>query len=623
MSYLPLKRVRLLGVIGIIVSLCAVTVTQAKAIQHLEPAFWWTGMVDPELQLMVHGENIGQATAYISYPGVQITSLERTDNSNYLFVNLLLDKNVRAGQFNIEFKRNGQLITSYPYQLHSRHSDPIQRQGFSSRDVIYLITPDRFANGDTSNDSVKAMQEQANREFKGGRHGGDLQGIIDHLDYIQNMGFTQIWTMPIMENDMPEYSYHGYSTTDYYQVDPRFGTNELYHELSKQAATMGIGIIQDVILNHIGSMHWWMDDKPSSDWINNHGSFKATSHMREALHDPHAVESDKVGFSDGWFVPSMPDLNQRNPLLATYLIQNTIWWVEYAQLSGLRVDTYSYSDMDFLANWTRRLMQEYPNLNIVGEEWSVNPAITSFWQKGSKRHSDYQSWLPSVMDFPTQVKMFNALTKPESWATGLRELYDSLASDFVYGDPYNLVVFADNHDMSRIYSQLDEDFQLFKMAMSYVLTTRGIPQIFYGTEILMSNPGSEDHGIIRSDFPGGWSDDQVNGFTGHGLTEKQRQTQDFMRTLLNWRKTSAAVTQGKLKHYTPKDGLYVYFRYVKDDRVMVIMNKNDQDSQLPLARFHEMLGSTKQGADVLTGQEFTLFKAITIPAKQVLILALN
>lgn len=606
----------------LLICLCTLGV-HANPIKHLEPEFWWAGMASPELQIMVYGENIGSSNVSLNYPGVVLKKAEQTDNQNYVFLHLELAADVKPGSFNIVFQKDGQTLASYNYELKERLSGSAQRTGFSAKDVIYLITPDRFANGDISNDAIASLKEQPNREYKGGRHGGDLQGIIDNLDYIADMGFTQIWTMPIMENDMQRYSYHGYSTTDYYQVDPRFGSNELYVELNQKALEKGIGTIQDVILNHIGSEHWWMKDKPSKDWINNNGEFVPTTHMREALHDPHAVEADITGFNDGWFVPTMPDLNQRNPLLATYLIQNAIWWIEYAHLSGLRVDTYSYSDMAFLSEWTQRIMAEYPNLNIVGEEWSVNPSIVAFWQKGSPRHNDYQSSLPSVMDFPTQVKLVNALTKPETWATGMRELYESLASDFVYGDPYNLVVFGDNHDMSRIFSQLNEDIPLFKMAMSYVLTTRGIPQVFYGTEILMANPGTDDHGIIRTDFPGGWQGDNINGFTGEGLTKAQLDAQSFMRKLMNWRKNSEAVTQGKLKHYTPKDGIYVYFRYTDNDKVMVVLNKNAEAKTLSLARFNKLLADTKSATNVLTGKSITIGQDLSVSGQSALILDLQ
>ncbi|WJG07887.1 glycoside hydrolase family 13 protein [Aliiglaciecola sp. LCG003] len=605
----------------LVLSYCQVS--QAITIQHLEPAFWWTGMSDSSLQLMVHGDNIAETTPQISYPGVQITSMEKTDNANYLFINLQLSKSVQAGNFDIVFNQQKSEVARFDYELKPRKQNSAKRLGFSAKDVIYLITPDRFSNGDPDNDTVVGLKEGVNREQKGGRHGGDLQGIINHLDYIEEMGFSQIWTMPIMQNDMHGYSYHGYSTTDYYQVDPRLGSNQLYLSLSEQAASRGIGLIQDVILNHIGSEHWWMKDLPSKDWINNNAKFTPTTHMREVLHDPHAAEADKRGFNDGWFVPTMPDLNQRNPLVAKYLIQNAIWWIEYAQLSGLRVDTYSYSDMAFLSQWTQRIMQEYPNLNIVGEEWSVNPAIVAFWQHGSKRHSDYQSWLPSVMDFPTQQKLINGLTHEEKWGSGLIELYESLTNDYLYGDPYNLLVFADNHDMSRIFTQLDEDEQLYYMAISYLLTTRGIPQIFYGTEILMSHSGSEDHGVIRSDFPGGWPQDEANAFSGVGLTTKQQRAQTYLKKLLNWRKTNPAVTQGKLTHYAPQNGLYVYFRHFKDSKVMVILNKNPEVTELKLARFTEMLQHHQWAKNIMTDLKLPLKQSLNVPAKSASVLELQ
>lgn len=602
---------------------CSFAALAVGKIEHLEPAFWWVGMKHDQVQIMVHGQDLGKTQPYIDFAGVKIESVEHTDNPNYLFINLRIDSDAKAGVFDIQFKSQGSTVLVYPYELKARRADSAQRQGFSAKDVIYLITPDRFANGNPNNDAVASLKEQPNRKYKGGRHGGDIQGVIDNLGYIKDMGFTQIWPMPLVQNDMQQYSYHGYSATDFYQIDGRFGSNELYLTLSEEAGKRGIGIIQDVVLNHIGSEHWWMRDKPSSDWINHQGVFVATSHMREVLHDPHGTQEDKIEFNDGWFVPTMPDLNQRQPLLAKYLIQNAIWWIEYANLSGLRVDTYSYSDMDFLSQWTQRIMAEYPNLNIVGEEWSVSPAIVAFWQKDSPRYSDYQSWLPSVMDFPLQVKLVNALKLKESWATGLRELYEAVASDFLYGDPYNLVVFADNHDMSRIYSQLDEDTDLMKMAMSYILTTRGIPQIFYGTEILMANRGTDDHGIIRTDFPGGWPQDKVNAFTGKGLTKAQKDMQAFMRKLLNWRKSSQAITNGKMTHFSPQDGIYVYFRHTDEQKVMVILNKNASAKDLDLSRFTPLLGDYTAGIDVISDTEISLNKNINVSAKHAYILQLQ
>ncbi len=613
-----------LAIVGTILCIAsALPVHAATAIRHLEPISWWVGMADPKLQLMVHGDNIQGAKVSIDYPGVSITGLHTTDNPNYLFIDLLIAPNTKAGEMEITFTQAGQNSIRYPYSLQTRQKHSAQREGFGPEDVIYLLTPDRFANGDPTNDTVSAMGDSVNRQAKGGRHGGDLQGMIDRLDYLQEMGFTQIWPMPVLENAMESYSYHGYSTTDYYRIDPRLGSNELYRELSRAAKAKGIGLIQDVVLNHIGSEHWWMDDMPSSDWINHQGQFVPTTHMREALHDPHGAEADKVGFSDGWFVPTMPDLNQRNPFLATYLIQNCIWWVEYAELSGIRVDTYSYPDKTFLSKWTERLMQEYPNFNIVGEEWTINPSIVAYWQKGSLRHDDYETWLPSVMDFPTQKKLIDGLTQPENWASGLRVLYENIATDFVYGDPYNLVVFADNHDMSRILSQLNEDEDLFYMAMTYVLTTRGIPQVFYGTELMMNNPGTDDHGVIRSDFPGGWPSDRVNGFTGEGLNESQKRSQQWFKTLLNWRKNQSVFESGKLMHYTPEDGVYVYFRYTDEQSVMVVMNKNAEQAALNLDRFEQRLGGYHHGIDVIHKKPYDLKQTLTVPAKTALILELS
>ena len=431
----------------------------------------------------------------------------------------------------------------------------------------------------------------------------------------------------MLENAMDKYSYHGYSTTDYYNIDPRFGSNDAFIEFSEQAKSEGVGVIMDMVLNHIGSNHKWMEDTPSKDWINNEGKFVATTHKRESLHDPHAIESDIKRFSDGWFVPTMPDLNQRNPHLANYLVQNAIWWVETAGLSGIRVDTYSYPDKVFLSEWTNRLMDEYPNFNIVGEEWSVNPAITAYWQAGSQRHDDYDSALPSVMDFPLQAAVVKALNGDESWNSGFITVYETLATDFLYGDPNNLVIFPDNHDMSRIYTQLGHDKAKWNMAMTLLLTTRGIPQVFYGTEILMGNEGSDDHGIIRSDFPGGWpSDSDKNAFTGKGLNNDERWAQQRIKALLQLRQTYPQLFQGKLKHYAPVDGVYTYFREAEKgakrsaqsdngnnvEKIMVILNKKAVD--LPLSTYTEMLKTNDSITRISDGKTFKSTDTISLSA---------
>lgn len=592
-------------------------------IVHIEPAFWWVGMTSPKLQLLVHGENIAHLEPQVDYPGVVISDVHRVENNNYLFVDLELGHDVKPGKFSLRFTKDAELVISESYELRERVTNSADRPGFGPQDVIYLIAPDRFANGNPANDHIPALAEGANRQDPNGRHGGDLQGLLDHLDYIAGMGFTQLWLNPVLQNNQPKYSYHGYAITDFYQIDGRYGSNALYLTLSQEAQKRGIGLIMDMVLNHSGSAHWWMADLPTPDWINNRGVFTPTSHKREALHDPHGVVLDQEAFSSGWFVPSMPDLNQRNPFLATYLIQNSIWWVEYAALSGIRVDTYSYSDKDFLTQWTQRLISEYPNLNIVGEEWSLNPAIVSYWQRGKDTHDGYVSYLPSVMDFPLQNAVVSGLLQEESWESGLTQIYDTIAADFIYADPYNLVVFPDNHDMDRIVTQLDEQYDLYQMAMVYFLTTRGIPQIFYGTEILMSNPDSNSHGIIRSDFPGGWPDDKVNAFTGKGLTENQNNAIEFLRQLLNWRKNSMAVHRGELTHYVPQNKTYVYFRHYDDrngEMVMVVLNKNEDSVSLDTRRFYQFLGVGAKGIDVISGNEYDLSRKVHLQPRSALVL---
>lgn len=594
-----------------------------ERIEHLEPPFWWVGMQDGSLEILVHGPGVGTMEPSMEYRGVSLQAVHRTENPNYLFLELAIAGDAPPGEFDIELRRNGAAVLSQPYQLRERQPRSASRRGFDASDVIYLITPDRFANGDASNDRVAGLKEGLDRDHPYGRHGGDIQGIIDRLDYIEDMGYTQLWLNPVLENDQPESSYHGYATTDFYEVDPRFGSNEKYRELAVEAGRRGIGLIKDIILNHSGSGHWWMHDLPSADWINHGGDFVPTTHKRESMLDPHAAQADRERFNEGWFVSAMPDLNQRNPRLAAYLIQNSIWWVEYAGLSGIRVDTWPYSDKDFLAQWGRRLTGEYPRLNIVGEEWVTNPAITAYWQRGSLRRDGYESWLPSLMDFPLHDAVIRGLKEEEGWGSGLDRIYGMLANDFLYANPYNLVVFPDNHDMSRIHTQLDERFELYRMALAFFLTTRGIPQLYYGDEILMTNAGTESHGVIRSDFPGGWSGDEVDAFTGEGLSQRQREAQDFLRKLLNWRKTATAVHEGKLTQFAPEDGVYVYFRAGDRQKVMVVMSKSEAPERIGLERFAEAIGDHRQGVDVLSGKQVRLDEHLDVLPDDVLILDLT
>lgn len=590
-------------------------------IDHLEPPFWWTGMSTDKLQLMVHGSDISELKPSISYPGISIHAIHQTSNSNYLFIDLIIDNDTKAGDFTIGFSKNEEVIINHPYSLLERSPNSKMRNSFSSADVIYLITADRFANGDPTNDSSHNLKEKVNRKNKDGRHGGDIQGIIDHLDYLEEMGFTQIWLNPMLENDHPKYSYHGYSTTDYYHIDARFGGNSQYLLLSEEARKRGIGIIKDIVLNHCGSEHWWMKDLPSKDWINNEGKFRQTTHNRVSLHDIHTTNSETSNFVDGWFVKTMPDLNHKNMFMATYLIQNSIWWIEYANLSGFRIDTYPYHDKTFLTEFGKRLIDEYPNFNFVGEEWSLNPAIVSYWQKDSPRYDHYISYTPSMMDFPLNSVLSKSLLEKEAWNSGLIKIYDVISNDFLYGDPYNLVVFAGNHDMERIYNQVNEQYPLYEMAMTYVYTTRGIPQVYYGTEILLKGPA--DHGSLRTDFPGGWNSDKINGFNGLGLTNEQMEAQLFTKQLLNWRKNSLAVTKGTLTHYLPQNGVYVYFRKYKNELVMVLINNNDSGASVSSERFYEILDDKTQGISVRKKQVYNLKNDIQVPGKTALILDLQ
>ena len=605
----------------LIVTLLSADNNKSYQIDHLEPPSWWIGMANNTLQLMVHGENISDLEPEFNFHGVLINKVHRVENPNYLFIDLLLSETTMPSKFDILFKKSGQTIISHPYEILKRNPGSADRQGFSPADVIYLITPDRYANGNPDNDSVPSLKEKPNRKNKAGRHGGDIQGIIDHLDYIAEMGFTQIWLNPVLENNQKKYSYHGYSTTDYYNIDERFGTNELYKELSEIAQNKGIGIIMDLILNHIGSEHWLMYDLPSSDWINHNGEFVQTSHIHESIYDPYIPQFEKDLFTSGWFVETMPDLNQSNPFLANYLIQLSIWWVEYAKLSGFRIDTYPYIDKDFLTIWSKRIAREYPNFNFCGEAWNNNPSMVAYWQKGSKPYDGYISYIPSMKDFPLQKALVQGLMSEEKWDSGIGDIYRVLANDYQYGDPYNLLVFAGNHDMQRIYSQLSENMDLYKIAMSFILTTRGIPQIYYGAEIAMTS--TRDHGELRKDFPGGWAGDKIDAFNGIRLSGEQREAQNFMRDLLNWRKSSSAIGKGSLVHYPVKNGVYVYFRLYENDLVMVMMNNNKRSIRIDPGHFNEVLAEKNQGISVLDNRVYDLTSKINLPGKTALILEIN
>lgn len=584
-----------------------------------------------KVEILFTGSGISDSEISVSKNGVTLGSVKPGESPNYLFAELVIAPETTPGPVSFEFRKKGKVISKLNYELRAR-SGTAGLNAFNSSDVISLIVPDRFANGDPSNDVVHGLKEnKTDRSFDGGRHGGDIRGLINHLDYLAAMGFTALWTTPMLINDMEGYSYHGYAITDQYRVDPRFGSLEEYRELSKKAAASGIKMILDQVLNHIGTNHRWVKDPPFRDWINylpspGSNEYVLTNHQRTVNQDANASQYDRDLMLHGWFVPSMADLNQRNPHLGRYLIQNSIWWIEMLELGGIRQDTYGYTDKTFLKQWTCELTDEYPGFSIVGEEWSTNPLITSYWQQGKKNSDGYESCLSTIMDFPVQAALIESLTEPESagFNRGFGRLYETMANDFVYADPFKILVMADNHDMNRLYMQLKQDKDLVKMALTFLSTTRGIPQIFYGTEILMDNTGHHKvDGLIRSDFPGGWPGDGVNAFTGAGLNADQKEVQAYMKQLLNWRKNNKVISEGRTMHFAPFDGLYVYFRYNADKKIMVIMNKNTGEKSISTGRFSEILSGALSGTDIITGRKIPLTSPLVISGKTALVLELE
>jgi glycosidase len=591
----------------------------AKAIDitRVEPANWWTGMKNSELQIMVYGPNIGKSTVAIQYPGIKLKEVAKTENPNYLFVYLTIAKEAKPGKVPLTFTQ-GQEKFTYQYPILAR-TDKSGAKGFNASDVLYLITPDRFANGNPGNDNLEDVA--VNRENPNARHGGDLEGIRAHLDYIKDLGMTTIWLNPVQENKMRGGSYHGYAITDFYKMDPRFGTNEEFQSLVKVTHEKGMKMVMDMVFNHCGSSHWWMNDLPSKDWINNEGVFLQTNHATVTVMDVHASPTEKNTFLNGWFTRGMPDLNQRNRHLATYLIQNSIWWIEYARIDGIRQDTYSYLDYDFLARWCKEVNDEYPDFNIVGETWYNKATAPAWWQLGSPLNK-HNSYLKTPMDFSLTFITQSAFDS-KSDKGYLTNIFEDIAQDFIYADPYNVLVFLDNHDLSRFNGKDEVDLKRYKQGLAFLLTTRGIPQIYYGTEILMTGTKEEGDGKLRKDFPGGWPDDKMNQFSRSGRSEMQNEAWDYLQKLLQWRKTNHAITHGKMIHYAPRNGVYVYGRIRDNQTVLVILNENMNDQSLEMGRFSDVIQNYSSGKDVITGVTLDLKNTITIPAKGEYILELN
>lgn len=594
---------------------------RAMEIKKVAPSFWWAGMKNPELQILLYGEDLALSDVSVSGEGIYLKETVRQDNPNYLLLYLDLSE-AKAQTFQILLK-HGKKKLQIPYELKSRVRRGEDVKGFTSEDVLYLIMPDRFANGNPENDVVDGMREKKiDRADSFARHGGDIQGISNHLDYIADLGVTAIWLNPTQENDMESGSYHGYAITDYYQIDRRFGSNEDFCALVEKAHERNLKVVMDMIFNHCGSENYLFKDKPSKEWFNYHSNYVQTSFKTASVMDIHASAFEKKIATDGWFTSVMPDFNQRNRHVARYLIQSSIWWIEYAGINGIRQDTHPYADFDFMSQWCKEVLDEYPYFNIVGETWLNSNVLVSYWQKDSKLAAPLNSNLPTVMDFPLQALINQAFDEETGeWGGGLYKLYDYQTQDLVYANPMNLLTFLDNHDTSR-FAQTDEmakNLKRYKQAMVFLLTTRGIPQIYYGTEILMTGDKGKGDGDLRKDFPGGWQGDTRNCFAKNGRTALENEAFEFTRQLLNWRKGNQVIGKGSLKHYSIQNGVYVYQREFNGKSVVVIMNGTDDSKELDLAPYQEIL-PRENALDVLTGKNVNLSGKLCLDGRENLIL---
>lgn len=594
---------------------------QGSIIKKTAPEFWWAGMKNPELQILLYGEQISNADVTLTGKGVILKEVVKQENPNYLLLYLDLTE-ADAQTLTIRLKQ-GKKLTEIPYELKARVRKGEDIKGFTAEDVLYLIMPDRFANGNQENDIIKGMKESTtDRNNLYARHGGDLQGIANHLTYISDLGATAIWLNPTQENDMKEGSYHGYAITDYYQIDRRFGTNQEFKELVKQAHSQGLKVVMDMIFNHCGNENYLFADKPSKEWFNFGSNYVQTSFKTANVMDIHASNYERRIATDGWFASVMPDFNQRNRHVARYLIQNSIWWIEYAGINGIRQDTHPYADFDFMSQWCKEVNEEYPYFNIVGETWLNSNVQIAYWQKDSKIAAPKNSYLPTVMDFPLQGLMNQAFDEETGeWGGGLYRLYDYLSQDLVYANPMGLLTFLDNHDTSRF--AVDEDkannLTRYKQALAFMLTTRGIPQIYYGTEILMCGNKGNGDGALRRDFPGGWKGDEINAFSEKGRTALQNEAFNYTRKLLQWRKGNLAVTKGNMKHFSIRQGVYVYQREYNGQSVVVFMNGTNSSQELELTPYREVLPSDSS-TDLLSEKTIKLTDKLSLNPRETLIL---
>ncbi|MXN91213.1 alpha-amylase [Flavobacterium sp. Sd200] len=591
---------------------------------RVEPPFWYAGMNNPELQILFYGKNIAQYAPSVSN-NVVITDVVKTENPNYVFVTIDT-KNVPASELTFSFKSKNKVAFTQKYTLKERRVNSATRQSYDSSDMVYLIMPDRFANGNPNNDSTKNTNEKADRNNLNGRHGGDIEGIIKNLDYIKELGATALWSTPLCEDNDARGSYHGYGQSDVYKIDPRYGTNEDYLRLSAELKKRGMKLILDYVTNHWGAEHWMYKDLPMYNWVHQFPGYSQSNYRMATQFDTNASKIDKRQCVDGWFVPSMPDLNQSNPLVLKYLTQNAIWWIEYADLDGFRVDTYSYNDKEGISKWTKAITDEYPYFNIAGEVWMNDQAQMAYWQKDSKVGAiqSFNSHLPTVMDFTGMDALAQAFNEDDAgWDRGMFKMYNNLANDFLYPNINSILTFAENHDTGRFNEIYKNDFKKYQMAMAILATERGIPQLYYGSEIGMAGDKGKGDGDIRHDFPGGWAGDKNNAFTKAGRTAEQQKYFDFTAKLFNWRKGKEVLHTGKTTQYIPQDNVYVYFRHNDKETVMVAVNNSAESKTFKTNRFAESIKTHKSGTDVITGKAVNLSGDVTMEAKSVLVLELK
>ena len=589
-------------------------------VDKVEPPHWWVGMKENTLQLQIYGKDIKNSKVELEqYSGVELDSVVRLDGSdNYQFIYLSVRDDAKPGNLILKFS-DGENKKELNYELKGRNENR-GAKGFDAGDVLYMIMPDRFADGNSSNNKVESMRFPVgvDRENLNVRHGGDIEGIMQNLDYIDSLGITTVWVNPVLENDMPKGSYHGYATTDYYRIDPRFGSNEDYAYLIAALHDRNIKMVMDMIFNHCGSEHIWFRERPSYDWFNFPDAYVQTNYRLSTITDPYVSDYDKKLATNGWFVQEMPDLNQNNPHLMKYLIQNSIWWIEEAEIDGIRMDTYPYADAKKMGEWVDAVMAEYPQFNIVGECWFAEPAGEAYWQTMSKlsiRGEDTR--LPAIMDFPLMIKSRNLgpyTEETDPW-NGLNKIYDHLALDFIYPNPLQMLRFLDNHDTERVLLEVPENLDSWKQAITIILTVPGIPQIYYGTELLMAGDRRPGDGNVRRDMPGGFPGDTVNAFTRQGRTDLQNEAYDFMSKLLQWRKRSDAISKGSMKHFMPTNGLYLYQRKFENDEVIVILNGVSHDNVVDMTRYAEIVPVGAKYIDILSGEIIELISIDNVNRK--------